>query len=132
MLIRHLWLDTSDEAARASYGPFVEPIYRYYHRTGALGPSPGVEAHELKLGGALDDRVICGSPETVTDRLVAVMRDTSAEGCVFALRHPSGPPSSAVVEAISGLASDVLPAVRRRLAPASAHDAEAAPTVASD
>lgn len=132
LLIRHLWLDTSDEAARAAYGPFVEPVYRYYHRAGALGPNPGVEAHELKLGGALDDRVICGSPETVTDRLVALMRDTSAEGCVFALRHPSGPPSEAVVEAISGLASDVLPVVHRRLTGSGATDAEAVRAVTSD
>ena len=130
MLIRHLWLDTSDEAARAAYAPFVEPIYRYYHRAGALGPNPGIEAHELKLGGALDDRVICGSPETVTDRLVAVMGATSSEGCVFALRHPSGPPSAAVVEAISGLASDVLPAVHARLA--RSHSPEPEPAATSD
>lgn len=114
LAIRHCWVGASDAAAVAEYASVVEPIYRYYLRAGAFGASPPAE-DDLVLGKGLDDRVICGSPATVTDRLVAFIESVGAEGAVLALRHPGGPAHAAVLNAIELLGAEVLPAVRRRL-----------------
>jgi alkanesulfonate monooxygenase SsuD/methylene tetrahydromethanopterin reductase-like flavin-dependent oxidoreductase (luciferase family) len=117
--IRHCWVAATDAAAAAEYGPVVEPIYRYYLRAGAFGADPPPE-RELVLGKGLEDRVICGSPATVTDRLVDFLESVGGDGALLALRHPGGPPHTAVLEAVELLGAEVLPAVRRRLGSAGA------------
>jgi alkanesulfonate monooxygenase SsuD/methylene tetrahydromethanopterin reductase-like flavin-dependent oxidoreductase (luciferase family) len=114
LAIRHLWVAATDAAAAAEYGQVVEPIYRYYLRAGAFGANPPAE-EDLVLGKGLEDRVICGSPATVIDRLVAFLESVGGDGAVLALRHPGGPAHVAVLEAIELLGAEVLPAVRRRL-----------------
>jgi alkanesulfonate monooxygenase SsuD/methylene tetrahydromethanopterin reductase-like flavin-dependent oxidoreductase (luciferase family) len=114
-IMKHAWVGRTDEAARVAYARVVEPVYRYYLREGALGPDPGVDAADLVLGGALDERVICGSPSTVADRIASAMLDVGAEGCTLALRHPSGPSHTEVLEAIDLLGNEVLPMVRRQI-----------------
>ena len=114
-IMKHCWVGPTDEAARSVYGRVVEAVYRYYLREGALGTDPQLEAADLVLGRDLDARVICGSPATVRDRLVACMREVGAEGCTLALRHPAGPSHREVLEAIWLLGAEVLPEVRRRL-----------------
>jgi alkanesulfonate monooxygenase SsuD/methylene tetrahydromethanopterin reductase-like flavin-dependent oxidoreductase (luciferase family) len=114
LAIRHCWVAASDAAAAIAYGPVVEPIYRYYLRAGAFGRTPPAE-EDLALGKGLENRVICGSPATVTDRLVAFIESVGADGTVLALRHPGGPAHEAVLEAIELLGTEVLPAVRRRV-----------------
>ena len=114
-IMKHCWVGQTDAAARITYARVVEPVYRYYLREGALGADAGLDAADLVLGGALEDRVICGSPGTVADRLTASMLEVGADGCTLALRHPSGPSHRDVLEAIDLLGNEVLPQVRRRL-----------------
>jgi alkanesulfonate monooxygenase SsuD/methylene tetrahydromethanopterin reductase-like flavin-dependent oxidoreductase (luciferase family) len=115
-LMRDLWVAASGAEARSAYAPFVEPIYRYYLREGALGERHGLDANDLVLGGSLDERVICGSPEEVTERVLSFIRRTGADGCSFALRHPAGPSHEAVLAAIELLGGEVLPRLRAGLA----------------
>jgi alkanesulfonate monooxygenase SsuD/methylene tetrahydromethanopterin reductase-like flavin-dependent oxidoreductase (luciferase family) len=112
--------DKAGRTPRITYGPVVEPVYRYYLREGALGTNSGLEAADMVLGGALDDRVICGSPSTVAARISAEMLEFGAEGCTLALRHPSGPPRREVLNAIELLGREVVPEVRRQLRTSSA------------
>jgi alkanesulfonate monooxygenase SsuD/methylene tetrahydromethanopterin reductase-like flavin-dependent oxidoreductase (luciferase family) len=111
-LSRDLWVAGDGAAARAGYAAHVEPIYRYYLREGALGEAHGLGPEDLVLGRRLDERVICGSPGEVVTRVRVLMERTGAEGCSFALRHPSGPGHEDVLDAIRLLGSDVLPALR--------------------
>jgi alkanesulfonate monooxygenase SsuD/methylene tetrahydromethanopterin reductase-like flavin-dependent oxidoreductase (luciferase family) len=111
-LMRDCWVGADGDSARAFYAPHVEPIYRYYLREGALGAGHGLEEGDLRLGGALDARVICGSPAEVCRRVRAFLAATGAEGISLALRHPSGPGHEDVLEAIERIGAEVLPALR--------------------
>jgi alkanesulfonate monooxygenase SsuD/methylene tetrahydromethanopterin reductase-like flavin-dependent oxidoreductase (luciferase family) len=108
-LIRHLWVAETDEAARREFAPTIEPIYRYYHRHGGLGASPGVAAGDLVLGGALDERVVCGAPETVLAQLESLVELTGAGAVIVSLRQPAGPSHEAVCRALSLFADQVAP-----------------------
>lgn len=114
-LMRDLWVAATGAEARAGYAAFVEPIYRYYLREGALGAAHGLRPEDLVLGGALDERVIWGSPDEVVMRVLSFMRRTAADGCSFALRHPAGPGHEAVLAAIELLGTEVLPRLRAGL-----------------
>jgi alkanesulfonate monooxygenase SsuD/methylene tetrahydromethanopterin reductase-like flavin-dependent oxidoreductase (luciferase family) len=115
MAIRNVWVGLTDEVARDTYGPAVEPVARYFLRSGALGAAPELDEADLVLDGRLDERVICGSPATVVDRLVRLQRSTGAEALAFALRHPGGPDHASVLATLELLAAEVLPAVRTEL-----------------
>jgi alkanesulfonate monooxygenase SsuD/methylene tetrahydromethanopterin reductase-like flavin-dependent oxidoreductase (luciferase family) len=112
LLMRHLWVAASNAEAERVYAPFVEPVYRYYRREGALPSDPAVPPQSLTIDGALRGRVICGDSARVTDELATLMAQSGAEGCIFALRHPSGPSHAQVSEAISQLCEEVIPALR--------------------
>jgi alkanesulfonate monooxygenase SsuD/methylene tetrahydromethanopterin reductase-like flavin-dependent oxidoreductase (luciferase family) len=114
ILIREAWVAETNEQARRTFSPVIEPIYRYYLRRGAF-PSAVPTPDQLTLEGGLADRVLCGAPETVTDQLVEAAKVSGARTCVLALRHPSGPPHDDVLRAIRLLGQQVLPAVRARL-----------------
>jgi alkanesulfonate monooxygenase SsuD/methylene tetrahydromethanopterin reductase-like flavin-dependent oxidoreductase (luciferase family) len=112
--MRELWVDETDAAAREVYGPVVEAVFRYYARSGALKNPAG--SSDMKLDGVLDDRVLCGSVATVTDRLCELHATVNAQSYVFSLRHPGGPSSAQVLEAIERLGHDVMPAFQKRVA----------------
>jgi alkanesulfonate monooxygenase SsuD/methylene tetrahydromethanopterin reductase-like flavin-dependent oxidoreductase (luciferase family) len=116
VVLRELWVGESDEAAAAEYRPVIEPIYRYYLRNGVLS---GGERNSSKpsLADAIDQRVICGSSETVARRLTSLVDSTGADWCVVTLRQPRGPSHESVLRAITRLAEEVLPAVRARVQP---------------
>jgi alkanesulfonate monooxygenase SsuD/methylene tetrahydromethanopterin reductase-like flavin-dependent oxidoreductase (luciferase family) len=111
-LMRDCWVGADGESAREFYAPHVEPIYRYYLREGALGANHGLGDGDVRLGGALDARVICGSAAEVAGRVRAFLTATEAEGISLALRHPSGPAHAEVLAAIDRLGAEVLPALR--------------------
>lgn len=114
-LTRDLWVDADAERARRVYAPSIEPIYRYYLREGALGTGSGLAAEDMVLGGALDSRVVCGSPAEVRSRLQAFIQRTGAQGCGFALRHPAGPAHEEVLAAIRLMGAEVLPELQASL-----------------
>jgi alkanesulfonate monooxygenase SsuD/methylene tetrahydromethanopterin reductase-like flavin-dependent oxidoreductase (luciferase family) len=116
-LIRHFWVAETDEAARREFAPVIEPIYRYYHRHGGLGANPGVAPDDLVLGGALDERVVCGEPETVLEQLRGLVELTGASAVVVSLRQPGGPSHEAVCRALSLFADQVAPQLARALTP---------------
>jgi len=112
--MRELWVDESDAAARAVYGPVVEPVFRYYLKSGALANT--LEPADLTIDGALTDRVMCGSAATITDQLCEFHATVGAASYVFLLRHPGGPSHAQVLEAIDRFGYEVLPAFRARIA----------------
>jgi alkanesulfonate monooxygenase SsuD/methylene tetrahydromethanopterin reductase-like flavin-dependent oxidoreductase (luciferase family) len=116
-LVRHFWVAETDEAARREFAPVIEPIYRYYHRHGGLGPSPDVAADDLVLGGALDERVVCGAPETVLEQLRSLVELTAASAVIVSLRQPGGPSHEAVCRALSLFADQVAPQLAGALTP---------------
>ncbi len=114
-LMRHLWVGADAENARHQYAPYVEPVYRYHLKGGALGERQDLEADDIAISRALDRLVICGSPAEVSNRVAGFMERTGAEGCSFALRHPAGPSHEAVANAIRLLGAEVLPVLRARI-----------------
>lgn len=115
MVMREAWIADSDALALSTFGPIVEPIFRYYLRHGAFPADNGLTAGDLTLAGALADRVLCGSPETLIDQVTGVVELTSADTVVLGLRHPGGPAHAEVLTAIERFGAEVLPAVRSRL-----------------
>lgn len=113
--MRELWVDESDDSARDVYGPVVEPIFRYYLKSGAMAGS-ALKAVDLRIDGALADRVMCGSIETVTEKLCEFHAGVGASSYVFSLRHPGGPSHVRVLEAIRRLGNEVLPEFQARTA----------------
>lgn len=111
MVLRELWVDETDERARERYGPVIERVFRYYLKKGALTHFPGATLEDVTLDGLLRDIVICGSVETVTERVAELAERTNADACVFMLRHPDGPAHEAVLEAIRLLGTEVSPRV---------------------
>ena len=109
VLLRHTWVARDDATARAEFAPVIEPIYRYYQRHGGLGDGRDPETGQLTLGDALDDRVVCGSPDTVVKRLAELIQVTNASAVVLSLRQPGGPSHTAVCNAICLLAKEVFP-----------------------
>jgi alkanesulfonate monooxygenase SsuD/methylene tetrahydromethanopterin reductase-like flavin-dependent oxidoreductase (luciferase family) len=114
-VMREAWVADTDQEAAAVFGPVIEPIFRYYLRNGAFPAGHGLTADELTIDRALADRVICGAPATVTDKVSSLVAMTHADTVVFGLRHPRGPAHAEVLLAIERLGREVLPAVRSRL-----------------
>jgi alkanesulfonate monooxygenase SsuD/methylene tetrahydromethanopterin reductase-like flavin-dependent oxidoreductase (luciferase family) len=115
MVMREAWIADSDELATSTFQSIVEPIFHYYLRHGAFPADSGLTAADLTLAGALADRVLCGSPETLIDRITEIVHRTSADTVVLGIRHPGGPAHSQVLAAIERFGGEVLPAVRSRL-----------------
>ena len=114
VMMRELWIDEADEIARRTYAPVVEPVFRYYLKSGALGKSTLGPA-DMTLDSALADRVICGGTESITRILHEIHSTVGASTYVFSLRHPSGPSHGQVVKAIEKFGSEVLPTFRSNL-----------------
>jgi alkanesulfonate monooxygenase SsuD/methylene tetrahydromethanopterin reductase-like flavin-dependent oxidoreductase (luciferase family) len=115
MVMREAWIADSDELATGTFGPIVEPIFHYYLRNGAFPADSGLTAADLTLAGALADRVLCGSPQTLIDHITEIVHRVSADTVVLGIRHPHGPAHSQVLAAIERFGGEVLPAVRSRL-----------------
>ena len=115
MVMREAWIADSDELATSTFGSIVEPIFHYYLRNGAFPAQSGLTAADLTLDGALADRVLCGSPETLIDRITEIAERATADTVVLGIRHPGGPAHSQVLAAIERFGGEVLPAVRSRL-----------------
>jgi len=113
--MRELWVDETDALAQSVYGPVVEPVFRYYLKSGAMAHTD-LEATEIKIDGALADRVMCGSAATITEKLCAFHGNVGAASYVFSLRHPGGPSHTQVLEAIDRFGREVIPAFRARVA----------------
>lgn len=116
LIMREAWLADTDAQARATFGPIVEPIFRYYLREGAFAGDHGLTESDLTLDGALADRVLCGSAATMITSITTLMRRTHADTLILGVRHPRGPGHDDVLTAIERLGQEVLPAVRARLA----------------
>jgi alkanesulfonate monooxygenase SsuD/methylene tetrahydromethanopterin reductase-like flavin-dependent oxidoreductase (luciferase family) len=115
MVMREAWIGDSDVVAADTFGPIVEPIFRYYLRHGAFPPNSSLKSTDLTLPLALADRVLCGSAETLVDRITELVERTSADTVVFGVRHPLGPAHEEVLTAIERLGREVRPAVQARL-----------------
>jgi alkanesulfonate monooxygenase SsuD/methylene tetrahydromethanopterin reductase-like flavin-dependent oxidoreductase (luciferase family) len=115
MVMREAWIADSDELAISTFSPIVEPIFHYYLQHGAFPAGTGLKAADLTLAGALADRVLCGSPETLTDQITEIVELAAADTVVLGIRHPHGPEHSQVLAAIERFGGEVLPAVRSRL-----------------
>jgi alkanesulfonate monooxygenase SsuD/methylene tetrahydromethanopterin reductase-like flavin-dependent oxidoreductase (luciferase family) len=115
MVMREAWIADSDELAISTFGSIVEPIFHYYLRNGAFPADSGLTAGDLTLAGALADRVLCGSPETLIDQITGIVELVSADTVVLGIRHPGGPAHAQVLAAIERFGAEVLPAVRSRL-----------------
>jgi alkanesulfonate monooxygenase SsuD/methylene tetrahydromethanopterin reductase-like flavin-dependent oxidoreductase (luciferase family) len=114
VVLRELWLADSDAEAKATYGPVVEPVFRYYLKKGALGHLPDLTAEDVTLDRALRDIVVCGSVDTVAARITELLERTRAEACVFMLRHPHGPSHDRVCDVITRLGTELWPRIQRR------------------
>jgi alkanesulfonate monooxygenase SsuD/methylene tetrahydromethanopterin reductase-like flavin-dependent oxidoreductase (luciferase family) len=114
IVLRELWIGESDAEARATYGPAVEAVFRYYLNQGALHHLTDVTADQITLDRALREVVICGSLETVCEEIAELVARTEADACVFMLRHPDGPLHAAVCEVIARLGAEVAPRLARR------------------
>jgi hypothetical protein len=114
VVMRELWIDEADEIARRTYAPVVEPVFRYYLKSGALGKSTLGPA-DMTLDGALADRVICGGRESITRILHEFHSTVGASTYVFSLRHPSGPSHGQVLKAIERFGNEVIPTFRSNL-----------------
>jgi alkanesulfonate monooxygenase SsuD/methylene tetrahydromethanopterin reductase-like flavin-dependent oxidoreductase (luciferase family) len=112
VIMREAWVAETDELATAQFRPVIEPVFRYYHRNGALSAGTADEPVDLALPGGLSDRVVCGSASTVTTTLSDIAQRTQAETIVLGLRHPAGPSHEEVLAAIARLGEEILPAVR--------------------
>ena len=116
MVMREAWVADSDELATSTFSSIVEPIFHYYLRNGAFPAQSGLTAADLTLDGALANRVLCGSPETLIDKITEIVERATADTVVLGIRHPRGPAHSQVLAAIERFGGEVLPAVRERLA----------------
>jgi alkanesulfonate monooxygenase SsuD/methylene tetrahydromethanopterin reductase-like flavin-dependent oxidoreductase (luciferase family) len=116
ILMREGWVDTTGTQARATYGPAVETIYRYYLRNGAFPADSGLTEAELTLDGALADRVVIGSSAEVAAQMADLIVATGASTVVLALRHPHGPAHKNVLTAIGRLGTEVRPHLQSLLA----------------
>ena len=116
VVMREAWVAETDEKAASTFGPIIEPIFRYYLRHGAFPANHGLTEADLTLRGALADRVMVGSVSTMVDLVTTLITRAGANTIVFGMRHPHGPPHAHVVEAVERLGRDVLPAVRARIA----------------
>lgn len=115
IVMREAWIADSDELATSTFRSIVEPIFHYYLRNGAFPAQSGLTAADLTLDGALADRVLCGSPETLIDKITEIVERATANTVVLSIRHPRGPAHSQVLAAIERFGAEVLPAVRERL-----------------
>ncbi len=116
VLFREAWMDDSDEAARATYGPHVLGYSRVYFERGnayderfdpwladVAGPA------DLQLSHVLPDRVLCGSTDTWLAQLEEWQETLNPEEMLLRLRHFQGPSLEATLDVIDSIGSAVIP-----------------------
>jgi alkanesulfonate monooxygenase SsuD/methylene tetrahydromethanopterin reductase-like flavin-dependent oxidoreductase (luciferase family) len=113
IVLRDLWVDDTDEKARATFAPIIEPVFRYYFKRGGLSHDASLTPETVTLDRALSERVICGSPDTVAAQIADLLRRTGADGCAFMTRQPHGPSHEETCRAVQRLGTEVLPKVRK-------------------
>ncbi len=119
VLFREAWIDRTDEAARATYGPHVLGYSRvYFVRGNAFNEryDPWLKdvksPEDLTLDHALEDRVLCGSPQTWIEQIGKWCEAFEPEEMLVRMRHYQGPDLGPTLEAIERITSDVIPQLR--------------------
>lgn len=116
VLFREAWMDETDEAARAVYGPHVLGYSRVYFERGnaydeRFDPwfAEVHSASDLRLDHVLADRVLCGSTETWLAQLEEWQETLQPEEMLLRLRHFQGPSLGATLDVIGSIGSSVIP-----------------------
>ncbi len=116
VLFREAWMDETDEAARATYGPHVLGYSRVYFERGnaydeRFDPwlAEVASAADLQLHHVLPDRVLCGSTETWLAQLEEWRRTLNPEEMLLRLRHFQGPSLGATLDVIRSIGQSVIP-----------------------
>ena len=115
IVLRELWVDDTDERALERFAPIIEPVFRYYFKRGGLAHDATLTPDTVTMRGALAERVICGSPDTVARGIADLLKRTGADGCAFMTRQPHGPTHEETCRAVRRLGDEVLPKVRMSL-----------------
>lgn len=106
-----------EQAAYRYYFGYMSQILRGLGRLIALKPSPDMPDDEVTVDKIIDSRVICGSPQTVLDRLVALRDRVGPFGGLLTTGVDwSGPNEAWERESMRRLAEEVMPRLTQHAA----------------
>lgn len=115
VLLREAWIDSSDQRALETYGPYVLKYHQVYMERGHKYDSvfdPWIEdvqsPAELTLDHVIPDRVLCGSSETWVRTLTEWKERINPDEIVLRLRHFDGPRHESVLEAMRIVGSEII------------------------
>jgi len=116
VLFREAWMEETDAAARATYGPHVLGYSRVYFERGNAyheDYDPWLKdvssAADLTLDHALHDRVLCGSPQTWCEQIEQWQEVLEPEEILVRMRHFQGPSLQQTLESIRAVSDEVIP-----------------------
>jgi len=116
VLFREAWMEETDAAAQASYGPHVLGYSRVYFTRGNAyhkDYDPWLKdvasAADLKLEHVLPDRVLCGSAATWTAQIEEWQKVLQPEEILLRLRHFQGPDLEPTLDTIRAIGSEIIP-----------------------
>ncbi len=119
VLFREAWIDTTDKAARDTYGEHVLGYSRvYFDRGNAYHEDydPWLKnvhsSSDLELDHVLPDRVLCGSTSTWVDQIGEWTQNLQPEELMVRMRHFQGPDIQATLDAIRQVGEEVAPVFR--------------------
>jgi alkanesulfonate monooxygenase SsuD/methylene tetrahydromethanopterin reductase-like flavin-dependent oxidoreductase (luciferase family) len=113
-LLRNIVVAPDKETAIREAGPYLAASYKVFGQWGVFSEVAGLGKSQLELEELLNDRIILGSPEEVTEQLLELAEATGFQRLITRIQWV-GMEQRIVLRTIELLGTKVLPALRKEL-----------------